>query len=165
MPEAEGSVSKRHQRSIADTEPAAQHGLRIELVGQAKTRSDGVRVIRGEQTIAASRAVAGVNHRAEESVGRRIRRGRTETDHAVMEFIQRLLKIPAQTVVQGQLARDLPAILRIQSPRSPAIKQRLSVAGSNAVVLAEQETGPGAADAGSTWEAPARRGAARSPRR
>src|SRR4029453_18237969 len=69
-----------------------------------------------------------------------------------MQFIERLLKIPAHAIVQGQLARDLPRILKVQTPRSPAIKQRLSVAGGNAVILADEETGPGTADAGSSGQ-------------
>src|SRR5678815_2041303 len=97
------------------------------------------RVIRSEQTVAALRPVARVNHRAEEAVGGRIRRRRTEADHAVMQFIERLLKVPAQSIIQSQLTRHLPGALKVKAPRSPAIKQRLSVAGGNAVVLAEEE--------------------------
>src|SRR4029079_7756178 len=66
-----------------------------------------------------------------------------------MEFIDWLLKVPAETVVQGQLARHLPAILGQHTPGCAAVAQRLSVARRNAVVLSQQKTRPGAADAGS----------------
>src|SRR5262249_47663585 len=118
-------------------------------VGDAETRSDAIWIVRSEQAVAALRTIAGVNHRAGKPVRRRVRSGRTETDHAVMEFIQRLLKIPAETIVQGQLAGDLPAILRVQSPRSATVEKRLPVTRGNVVVLPQQETSPGAADAGS----------------
>src|ERR1017187_8083083 len=62
---------QRNQGTIADTGPAAQYRYGIDLVGQAEARSDGERVIRGEQAITAPWTIAFVNYRAEESVGDR----------------------------------------------------------------------------------------------
>src|SRR5206468_13084441 len=130
----------------------AEHRLCIELVRSANTRGEGVRIKGHELAIAAAGARTGIHHPTQEASRVRVGSGWAETVHPRMEFAEGLLQVPSQTIVQRELASELPRILEKQCNRIAPEKNGLTVAGGDVVELTEQEAGPGGADAGSAGE-------------
>src|SRR5205814_2319732 len=89
--------------------------------GEARTRSDGIRISRNELAVAAPRAVAFVDDRALETARRGIGHRRTEHAVAVPDLVALVKQVPTDAVIQRQLARDLPGVLQEHAPDLDAV--------------------------------------------
>ena len=135
-------------RGVAEAPARAKHGLGRDLVGDADPRCDGVRIGVYQVAIAAARAGSLIEHRAEPAVGIGIGNVPVESAGAIPQFPHRRLQVVAQTVIEGQLAADLPGVLHEEAPRRAPVLRIDRVADGRAVVGAQQEAGEVVADAG-----------------
>src|SRR5207247_2035634 len=66
---------------------------------------------------------------------------RIEIPNAILLVLDRRLKFPAQSKIQGQLRQNFPAILSVQSPRTHEERLPGLLPPGGRVHVAEQETG------------------------
>ncbi len=99
-------------KSVSDSPSTTNYGLVVYLVSDSEPRSDGVRIVINKGTVA--RCLE--DRRAQAIAGGRIRRGQAEAGRTAILLRIGGGKIPTQSVVYSQFARDLPGILKEQRP-------------------------------------------------
>src|SRR5579872_3508445 len=98
-------------RGIGDGEARAKHRLRCDLVGHSQVRSEGKWVSLGE--VALARGL--VFHRANSSPDQRVGKVEGGALLAAILLLPGDAVVPAKAVVEGQLARDFPTVLSVDS--------------------------------------------------
>ena len=120
--DAERRRTARHvppvrERAVGQAPTGTQDGLVIQLVRRPEPRTEGVRIRLREFAVAASGPEALVHEPAGQSPGGRIRRRQTDLAGAVEPLVALPAVVPAQPVVERELAGDSPVVLRVQAPR------------------------------------------------
>src|SRR5207253_5958979 len=94
-------------RRVGDACAGAEYRLGIDLIGHTYARPDGIRIRRREIALASGLVL----HRTDPSTERRVGRREVGILHAAVLLLPERGVIPAETVVQSQLASDFPGIL------------------------------------------------------
>src|SRR5665213_626795 len=111
VPGAAVQPSLIRNRRVGYGAAPAEHGLRVDLVGDSYVRSDGIWVRVGELALAGRL----VFHGAHASPNERVRLVEGRVLHAAILLLPQGGVIPAQTVVEGQLTGDFPTVLDVES--------------------------------------------------
>src|SRR6185437_2144912 len=113
-------VVEARDGSVADARSAPKYGFRVELIRHAETRTESERVGLRETAIAAPRPVAFIHKRAIDVIYSWVRRIGPEFHPAVVDFMAVAFEIPADAVIERELARDFPRVLKVDTPSLPA---------------------------------------------
>src|SRR5690606_35883129 len=119
--------------AIGNTPTRTKNGLAVDLVSGAEARRERIRISVSKRAVAASGSLALIENGARQTSRVRVRHGGREHARAAVQFARRWLQVITETVVQRQLASDLPRILRKEAPGGPPVLRGLRIGDTRIV--------------------------------
>src|SRR5262249_23015125 len=117
-------------------------------------RSHCVRIGRGEEAVTPPRTIALIGRGPQQSAGGGVGHGRRETADPVENLSSETLVVPAQAILDAELARYLPTVLSVKRPGAfPALRSG-RVRNAGGVHRAQQKTGIGQSNAATRYRLP-----------